>query len=116
MNYDKAYELAKAMRESDEYKALMEAQKLVEQDEASLGMVRQFLTQQVQWEYAKIAQSADEEELLKKQEELVLLINNNSLAREYLQAHVRWSQISQDIYRIISEPITEGMKILEERK
>ncbi len=53
---------------------------------------------------------------MKKQEELVLLINNNSLAREYLQAHVRWSQISQDIYRIISEPITEGMKILEERK
>ena len=44
------------------------------------------------------------------------MIQANSGAQAYLQAHVRWTQVSNDIYRIISEPITEGMKILEKDK
>lgn len=113
MNYDAAYALAEAMRKSEEYKALMEAQAAIENDSTAKGLVEQFLSQQMQWEYAKIAQSPEEAELLKKQEELIPLVQANSGANAYLQAHVRWSQVSNDIYRIISEPITEGMKILE---
>ena len=40
-------------------------------------------------------------------------IQANKAAQDYLQAHVRWSQVSNDIYKIISEPITEGMKVLD---
>lgn len=113
MNYDKAHGLASAMRESDEYKKLMEAQEEVKKDEDALGMVRQFLTLQMQWEYSKMANSEEEPELMKKLQDLTLLVNNNSNARNYLQAYTYWSQVSQDIYRIISEPITEGMSLLE---
>lgn len=114
MNYDKAYDLVKAMRESDEYKNLMEMQKKIEGDETALSMVRDFITMQMQWEYSKIANSEEEPEILKKLQDLTLLINGNSAARDFLQAYTHYSQISQDIYRIISEPITEGMKILEQ--
>lgn len=116
MNYDKAYDLAKAMRESEEYTALMDAQKAVSDDETALGLIRQFLTQQMQWEYAKMAQAPEEAELLKKQEEIMPLINANPGAQDYLQAHVRWTQVANDIYRIVSEPITEGMSILEKEQ
>lgn len=116
MNYDKAHELQKAMRESEEFKALMEAQAAVESDATAKGLVETFLLQQMQWEYAKMAQAPEEAELMKKQEELMPMIQANSNAQNYLQAHMRWSQVANDIYRIISEPITEAMKILENVK
>ena len=116
MNYDKAHELQKAMRESEEFKALMEAQAAVESDATAKGLVETFLLQQMQWEYAKMAQAPEEAELMKKQEELMPMIQANSNAQNYLQAHMRWSQVANDIYRIISEPIKEAMKIIENVK
>ena len=41
------------------------------------------------------------------------MVQANSGANAYLTAHARWTQVANDVYRIISEPITEGMKILE---
>lgn len=112
MNYDKAHDLAHAMRESEEYKALMKAQEAVESDQTATALVRTFMAQQMQWEYAKISGAPEAEELQKKQEELMPQIQSNTAAAEYLQAQMRWSQISNDIYKIISGPITEGMKVL----
>ena len=100
MNYDKAHDLAHAMRESEEYKELM-------------ALVRIFMAQQMQWEYAKLSGAPEADELQKKQEELMPQIQENAAAAAYLQAQMRWSQISNDIYKIISEPITEGMKVLD---
>ncbi|WP_277281921.1 YlbF family regulator [Veillonella caviae] len=113
MNYDKAHDLAAAMRESEEYKALMKAQTAVEADATATALVRTFMAQQMQWEYAKLSGAPETEELQKKQEELMPQIQSNAAAAEYLQAQMRWSQVSNDIYKIISAPITEGMKVLD---
>ena len=40
MNYDKAHDLAKAMRESEEYKELMQAQEAVKADAEATALVR----------------------------------------------------------------------------
>ena len=71
------------------------------------------MAQQMQWEYAKLSGAPEADELQKKQEELMPQIQENAAATAYLQAQMRWSQISNDIYKIISEPITEGMKVLD---
>ena len=92
MNYDKAHDLAHAMRESEEYKELMAAQEALKADAVAAALVRTFMAQQMQWEYAKLSGAPE---------------------AAYLQAQMRWSQISNDIYKIISEPITEGMKVLD---
>ena len=121
MNYDKAHDLAHAMRESEEYKELMAAQEAVKADAVATGLVRTFMAQQMQWEYAKLSGAPEADELQKKQEELMPQIQEelmpqiqeNAAATAYLQAQMRWSQISNDIYKIISEPITEGMKVLD---
>ena len=113
MNYDKAHDLAHAMRESEEYKELMAAQEAVKADAVATGLVRTFMAQQMQWEYAKLSGAPEADELQKKQEELMPQIQENAAATAYLQARMRWSQISHDIYKIISEPITEGMKVLD---
>ena len=113
MNYDVAYELQKAMRDSEEYKEMMAAQEAIQDDQAAKGMVEEFMSLQMQLEYAKMADVPEAEELLKKLEGLLPMVQMNSGANAYLTAHARWTQVANDIYRIISEPITEGMKILE---
>ena len=47
MNYDKAHDLAHAMRESEEYKELMAAQEAVKADAVATGLVRTFMAQQM---------------------------------------------------------------------
>ena len=97
MNYDKAHDLAHAMRESEEYKELMAAQEAVKADAVATDLVRTFMAQQMQWEYAKLSGAPEADELQKKQEELMPQIQENAAAT----------------YKIISEPITEGMKVLD---
>ena len=113
MNYDKAHDLAHAMRESEEYKELMAAQDALKADAVAAALVRTFMAQQMQWEYAKLSGAPEADELQKKQEGLMPQIQENAAAAASLQAQMRWSQISNDIYKIISEPITEGMKVLD---
>ena len=113
MNYEKAHDLAHAMRESEEYKELMKAQAAVENDKEATALVRTFMAQQMQWEYAKLSGAEEADKLQKQQEELMPQIQANAAAAAYLQAQMRWSQVSNDIYKIISGPITEGMKVLD---
>ena len=75
-------------------------------------MVKEFISLQMQYEYSKMAGKEDQE-VLNRLLELTNLVNANTAARAFLQAYTIWSQTSQDIYRIISEPITEGMSVLE---
>ena len=117
MNLDKAYELQRAMRDSEEHKELMAAQAAIENDSTAKGLVEKFLSLQMQMEYAKVAEMTDKvEEFSKELESTMPLIQANSGAEAFLKAHVRWTQVANDVYRIISEPITEGMKILEKAK
>lgn len=116
MNYDAAYELQKAMRDSEEHKTLMLAQAAAETDETTKKLVQDVIQTQMQYEYAKMADAPEAEQFVEKLKELDPLVQANPKARNFFEAYARWNQIANDIYRIISEPITEGMKILEGAK
>ncbi len=79
MNYDKAHDLAHAMRESEEYKELMQAQEAVKADAEATALVRTFMAQQMQWEYAKLSGAPEADDLQKKQEELMPQIQANTV-------------------------------------
>ncbi len=115
MNYDAAYALQKAMKSSDEFKHLKEAEAKVEANEQAKALVREFMTLQIQAEYARMAGNEEAETKMKELQELSHKVTEDEVAREFLQAYTSWVKISEDIYRIISEPITEGMKILEQK-
>lgn len=113
MNYDAAHALAKDLRSSEEYKRVIAAQAEVEKDEATLKMVRDFMTLQMQWEYSRMAKSEEAEKFLEKLQPLSMLINNNPAAKAYVEAYTYWSHVFQDVYKIVSAPMQEGVKILE---
>ena len=69
MNYDKAHDLAHAMRESEEYKELMAAQEAVKADAVATALVRTFYgTTNANGNTLKLSGAPEADELQKKQE------------------------------------------------
>ena len=93
MNYDKAHDLAHAMRESEEYKDLMKAQEAVKADAEATALVRTFMAQQMQWEYAKLSGAPEADDLQKKQEELMPQIQQQLLICKHKCVGVKYLMI-----------------------
>ncbi|NMA86736.1 MAG: YlbF family regulator [Tissierellia bacterium] len=103
--YDLAHQLARAIKDSDEYKSFMERKDALEENERNKEMVEDFQEQilQLQIDYMS-GKDIDEEEIEKigKLEEVLTL---NPIINSYFQAELRFSQMIQDINGIIGEAI-----------
>lgn len=103
--YDLAHQLARAIKDSDEYKSFMERKDVLEENERNKEMVEDFQEQilQLQIDYMS-GKDIDEEEIEKigKLEEVLTL---NPIINSYFQAELRFSQMIQDINGIIGEAI-----------
>jgi cell fate (sporulation/competence/biofilm development) regulator YlbF (YheA/YmcA/DUF963 family) len=108
---DLAYELARTLKESDEFKQFLKSKEKVKSDVGNHKMVREF--QLKQWEIRE-AQMSDQEISEEKQQELerlYSLVSLNPVAREYLEAEFEVSCMVNDIQRIIGEAIQDAMPI-----
>jgi cell fate (sporulation/competence/biofilm development) regulator YlbF (YheA/YmcA/DUF963 family) len=103
--YDLAHQLARAIKDSDEYKSFMERKDALGENERNKEMVEDFQEQilQLQMDYMS-GKEIDEEEIEKigKLEEVLTL---NPVINNYFQAELRFSQMIQDINGIIGEAI-----------
>lgn len=111
--YDAAYDLARAIKESDEMKRLTAAAELVKGDDAAKKMVKEYIMAQMQADYAKLAGQKEDEKSYQHLQELAVLVSNNSNAREYLQAFIRWNQVAADLQKIVSDAMAQGMDVME---
>lgn len=108
---DLAHELARTLKESDEFKQFLKSKEKVKSDAGNHKMVREF--QLKQWEIRE-AQMLDQEISEEKQQELerlYSLVSLNLAAREYLEAEFEVSRIVNDIQKIIGEAIQDVMPI-----
>ena len=112
--YDAAYDLAKAIKESDEMKRLTAAADKVKND--AKKMVKEYIMAQMQADYAKLAGQKDDEKTYQHLQELAVLVSNNSNAQDYLQAFIRWNQVAADLQKIVSDAMAQGMDVLELEK
>lgn len=114
--YDQAYELAKAIKTSEEMQRLDAAtEKLKENDEAK-KMVKEYLTEQMKADYARMMGQKEDGEKYRKLQEMAVLVSNNSTAQEYLQAFLRWQQVAGDVQKIVGEAMMQGTDVLELEK
>ena len=111
--YDKAYELAQAIRESEEMRRLVSAAESLKGNESATSLVKEYLTEQMKADYAKIAGSEPDEKLTDHLRELAVMVANNGAAQEYLQAFIRWQQIASDLQKIVGEAMMQGLDVLE---
>ena len=116
--YDEAYALAKALKESDEQKRLVEAEKALKTNPDAKKMTAEYLVLQHKVSYLQMMHEKDKaEKEYKKLQDMAVLVSNNELAAAYVQAFIRWNQMTSDINKIVVDAMTgEGMDIVKEAR
>lgn len=114
--YDEAYALAKALKESDGQKRLVEAEKALKTNPDAKKMTAEYLVLQQKVSYLQMMHEKDKaEKEYKKLQDMAVLVSNNELAAAYVQAFIRWNQMTSDINKIVVDAMTgEGMDIVKE--
>lgn len=105
--YDKARELAKALKESPAAISFKEAKKAVESDEGAKKMIEDFELKRMAIQKKQLAGEEISEEDNKNLQELYEIIALNTLANAYLSAEYQLSIQMQEISKIISESIID---------
>ncbi|HWR40583.1 MAG TPA: YlbF family regulator [Patescibacteria group bacterium] len=114
--HDRAHELAKVLQNSQEYQTLLATQSALSTDEAAKKMVKEFLTKKMEAEYEIMAGKPEDKAKTEKLQKMYELLAINTRARDFLHAQIRFQQVMGDVYKIMSDAVTEGMSIFADEQ
>jgi len=101
--YDAAHRLARALKESDEFKEFKKAQQELKADQTAKKMVLDLRGKQLELQRQKLSGlevSKEQEERLQK---LLEVVNMNLVAKRFIEAEYRAAVLLQDVQKIIGE-------------
>lgn len=107
--YDKAHELGKILKNSDEYQNFLKAKQAIDGDEQAKKMVRDFITKQMEIEYEMMSGKAEDKTKTEQLQKMYSVIAYNNAARDFLDTYMKFQRTMGDVYKIIGESISEGM-------
>lgn len=105
---DRAHELARALRASDEYRRLKELQGTLADNKDAEQMVNDFLKKQSELQL-EMMQGKQNEEKIQQLQKMYELLSMNSVAGTYVQAYMRFQLMMQDVSKIIAESVDDVM-------
>jgi cell fate (sporulation/competence/biofilm development) regulator YlbF (YheA/YmcA/DUF963 family) len=101
--HDKAYELAKALKESEEANLLMLAKEAAQADSEAKRMLEDFRERQSFLQQKMMAGEEPSAEDMEKMNNLYEIISSNPLIGKLLDAERRFAVVFEDVNRIISD-------------
>ena len=104
--YDEMNNLCKAIKESHEYKVLVEAKGKLASDSSAESMVKDFLKQKQELEIAQYQGQKPDDAKVKK---LYNVLQLNPVAAEYIQAYIRFQMMFGDLSKTLSDTLKEVM-------
>jgi len=109
--YDKAHELARDLKLSEEYKEYQRARQDLEKSEAALSILKEY--QRKRWEFEMDYLAGKEADGSKKQEfeKITELVNMHGPVKRFLEAEARIMVVMTDIQKIL----TEALNLLDYR-
>ncbi len=105
--YDAAHALAKALRESTEFKELKEAQVNLKADRSALNMLTDFRKLQFELQKQQLSGIEVPDEQKEKIEKLFEVISLNNLVKNFMQSEYRVAVMLQDVQKAIGEATDE---------
>jgi cell fate (sporulation/competence/biofilm development) regulator YlbF (YheA/YmcA/DUF963 family) len=105
--YDKAHELARAIRDSQEFRALAELKKRVDADPEAKKMLDDFRRRQWEMETRRIMGETIAEEDQEQMRRLQEAVSLHNAVREYLEAEYRFGVLYSDMQKIIGDAVRE---------
>ncbi len=107
--YDCANELAKALKESHEFKKLQEARVVLKKDAQAEELANNFIKLSSEIELAKYQKQEVDKEKEEKLQKLSSLLSLNPTAMEYLHAFMRFQMMMADITKTINDVVKEAV-------
>ena len=108
--YNEAHNLAKAIRESEEFKQYEEIKKKVAVNPQLTEMLNDFQTRQFELQAKLMMGEAAPPDANTQIQELYNIMMKDPLSAQYLQCEVRFSMMMNDVYKILGEVMGIGLK------
>lgn len=105
--HDAAHALAKALRESVDFKELKDAQTALKADHSARNMLIDFRNEQLEMQKQQLSGIEISPEQEEKLEKLFEVINMNTLIKRFLQAEYRVAILLRDVHKIIGDATGE---------
>ncbi len=105
--YDSAYDLEKAIRESEEFKGLKSAFEAVMNDASAKKMFEDFRDTQMELQQKQMQGQEITEEEIEKARGVVELVQQHEAISTLMQEEQRLNQVINEISQIITKPLEE---------
>ncbi len=103
--YDMAHNLARAIKESQEYKDYENQKVEIEKSEDLSEMIKDFQAKQLELQLKQMSGESIQGDMMTSAQELYKIVMANPKAAEYMQAEMRFSLMMNDVNKIIGEAI-----------
>lgn len=103
--HDKAHDLAKALKESNEVNEISSAMALIDADPESKRMLEDFRVKQMEVQQRMMSGDMPSQEEMENMEKLFQVISMNLNIRRLFDAEQRLSVIIEDVNKIISDSL-----------
>ena len=106
--YDQAHGLAKAIRESEEFKQYDYLKKVIDQNEELSKMVKDFQSRQFELQTKQMMGEQMPADVMQQVQDMYQIIMKDPTAAQYMQAEMRFSLMMNDVYKILGEVMGLG--------
>lgn len=108
--HDKAYELAKAIKESSEYKDMKDVRSKIDADVSSKRLLEDFRKKQTELQQKMAGGVMPPEEEMEQLQEQYEVLSQHPRINQLFDAERRLSIVLEDVQRIIAEPLEAMLK------
>ena len=103
--YDEAHSLAKAIKESNEFKEFDRIRKEVDKDKECSDMLKELTELQVQLQTTQLTGQQPDKDVFARFQSLSAMVMTKPLAAQYLQAQMAIATLMNDVFGIVGEAI-----------
>jgi len=108
--YNEAHNLARAIRESEEFKQYDAVKKDVAERPELSAMLNDFQAKQFEMQAKLMMGEAEHPDINAQIQELYNIMMKDPMSAQYLQCEIRFSMMMNDVYKILGEVIGMGLK------
>ncbi len=105
--YDHAHALAKAIRESDGFRAMKMAKQKIDPDDQAKKMLLDFHMKQFEYERKRLMNEEPSQEDQEDLQKLYEILQLHTAVRDYLQAEYQLGTLMQDVQKILTDALEE---------
>ena len=105
--YDEAHNLARAIRESNEFKEFDRIRKEVDKDRECSDMLKELTELQMQLQTAQLTGQQPDKDMFARFQSLSTMVMTKPLAAQYMQAQMAIATMMNDVFGIVGEAIAD---------